>query len=135
MFRRKNNAMKHDRPHEADWKNFRKIVPGLQERYLRERNAELSAMLRDESLTPTNQFWTASDQIDEIGKILRLCFAGHSRSKMIHYLMIMYRYQMLTEEDLDGFSDEVRERLEQFAGFLKEGVQYAAASNGEKPLN
>jgi hypothetical protein len=104
--------MKNDQPSESDWKKFRTIVPGLRERYLRERNSELSAILQDESLTPTNQFWTASDRIEEIRKILRSCLDGHSRSKMMNFLAIMYRHQMLTESDLNAFSEEILERLE-----------------------
>ena len=110
------NAMKHDGPIESDWKKFRAIVPELRERYLRERNAELSAILRDESSTPTHRFWTASERIEEIEKILKSCLDGHSRSTMMVYLMMMYRHQMLTEADLNGFSEEVRGRL---AGFPK----------------
>ena len=104
--------MKHDQPGESDWKKFRTIVPELRERYLRERNSEMSAILQDESLTPTDQFWTASDRIEEIRKILRSCLDGHSRSKMMNFLAIMYRHQMLTESDLEGFSEEILERLE-----------------------
>ena len=107
---RRINAMKHDQPSESDWKKFRMIVPELRERYLRERNSEIIAILRDESSTPTNKFWTASERIEEIGRILRSCLDGHSRSTMMNYLMIMYRHQMLTEEDLGGFSEEVRGR-------------------------
>lgn len=39
-----------DKPKESDWKTFRKLVPELRERYLRQRNAELNAILHDESL-------------------------------------------------------------------------------------
>ena len=125
--------MKHDRPSESDWKKFRAIVPELRERYLRERNSELSAILRDESSTPTNQFWTASERIEEIGKILRSCLDGHSRSTMMNYLMIMYRHQMLTKIDLDGFSEEVRERLERLTESQIKPAQQVAASDGDKP--
>ena len=102
--------MKQDQPSEPDWKKFRMIVPELRERYLRERNSEIIAILRDESSTPTNKFWTASERIEEIGKILRSCLDGHSRSTMMNYLMIMCRHKLLTEEDLGGFSEEVRDR-------------------------
>ena len=101
------------------------IVPELRERYLRERNSEISAILRDESSTPTNKFWTASERIEEIGKILRSCLDGHSRSTMMNYLMIMCRHHMLTEEDLDDFSVEVRGR---FTEIQKELAQQIAAA-------
>ena len=104
--------MKNNQPEESDWKKFRALVPELRERYLRGRNAELIAILRNESLTPTEQFWNANERMDEVGTILRSCLDGHKRSTMVNSLMLMYRYQMITDQDLDGFSVEVRERLE-----------------------
>ena len=121
--------MKHNQPCESDWKKFRTIVPNLRERYLRERNSELCAILRDESLTPTNQFWTASERIDEIGKILKSSLDGHSRSTMIHYMIVMYGHQILREEDLADFSEEVRGRI---AGIRELHVQQASECEGEK---
>ena len=98
-------------PEENDWKRFRAMVPELRERYLRERNAELMGILQDGSLTPTEKFWSASERMEEVGKILRTCLDGHTRSKMMSFLMLMYRYQMLTDQDLKGFSEEVRMRI------------------------
>lgn len=103
--------MTREGPLESDWKKFRKIVPELRERYLRERNSELDAILRDESLTPTDRFWAVSKRVDEIGAILRMCLNGHTRSKMMHYLLLMYRHQLLVDGDMEGFSEGVRERL------------------------
>jgi len=87
------------------------MVPELRERYLRKRNAELMAMLQDESLTQTEKFWSTNERMEEIGKILQTCLDGHSRSKMMMFLMIMYRYRMIEDQDLEGFSDEVRTRI------------------------
>jgi hypothetical protein len=86
----------------------------------------LSAILRDEALNATDQFWTASERIDEIGKILKSCLDGHSRSTMVSYLMMMQRHQMLREEDLDGFSEGVRERLAGIQQILSQSVSFNA---------
>ncbi len=96
---------------ESDWKIFRSIVPELRERYLRDRNNELIAILQDESLTPTEKFWTTSERMKEIGGILRTCLDDHKRSKMIDSLMLMYRHQIIMDADLEAFSDGVRERV------------------------
>jgi len=122
--------MKHDQPSESDWKKFRMIVPELRERYLRKRNSEIIVILRDESSTPTNIFWTASERIEEIGRILRSCLDGHTRSTMMNYLMIMCRHQMLTEEDLGGFSEEVRGRCTEIQ---KEIAQQDGGGNAPEP--
>jgi len=98
-------------PEEADWKRFRAIVPELRERYLRERNIELISILQGESGTPTEKFWTASERMEEIGGILRTCLDDHRRSNMVHTLARMYRHQMISEGDLNGFSEDVCERI------------------------
>ena len=100
-----------NQPAESDWKKFRAIVPELRERYLSERNIELISILQDEALTPTEKFWTASERIDEIGVVLRACLEDHRRSKMMLSLMLMYRHRMISDEDLEVFSEEVRKRI------------------------
>jgi hypothetical protein len=101
-----------DNPKEADWKKFRKMVPVLRERYLEKLIPELTAMLQNEKQTPTERFWNASERTEEIGKILRTCLDGHTRSRMMSFLLLMIRHQMMTEEDLKGFSDELREQID-----------------------
>ena len=103
--------MTNNQPAESDWKKFRSIVPELRERYLRARNTELIAIFQSESLTPTEKFWTASERMEEIGGILRTCLDDHRRSNMMHSLRLMYHHQMITDEDLNGFSEEVRDRI------------------------
>lgn len=103
--------MKNNQPDESDWKCFRAMVPELRERYLRDRNAELIAILQGESLTPTEKFWTANERMKEFGGILRTCLDDHRRSKMMDSLMLMYRYQMIKDADLEKFIEEVRERV------------------------
>jgi hypothetical protein len=47
----------------------------------------------------------------EFGGILRTCLDDHRRSKMMDSLMLMYRYQMIKDADLEKFSEEIRERV------------------------
>ena len=68
-------------------------------------------MLQSESLTPTETFWAVSERMDEIGDILRSCLDDHRRSRMMSSLMLMYLHQMIADEDLNGFSEEVREQV------------------------
>lgn len=100
-----------DKPAESDWKAFRALVPELRERYLCGRNAELLAVLRDDSLSPTEQFWELEERTREIAGVLRDCLEDHSRSKMVSCMMLMHRHEMLTDADLVGFSQDVRERI------------------------
>lgn len=107
-FRKKN--MKHEFQ-ESDWKRFRAIVPELREHYIVERNAELLEIFNDEKLSQTERFWEVKDRQDEIAGILKSCLDGHTRSKMVFFMQVMYRHQMLMDEDMGGFSEGVRERV------------------------
>jgi len=102
----------HDTPQESDWKAFRRMVPELRERYLGRRIPKLLAVLQDESLTPTERFWKVEERIDKEAKVLRKCLDGHSRSRMFLFIMQMRRSRMLTDEDLEPFSDELREQIQ-----------------------
>ena len=98
-------------PIESDWKTFSKMVPELRERYLREKNAELIAILQAPDKTSTEQFWDAEEHCRKEAKILRYCLIGHSRSKMYLFMGSMLKYGMLRKEDLEPFSEELRAHL------------------------
>jgi hypothetical protein len=110
--------MMRDQPAESDWKMFKAMVPEWRERYLRERNIELISILQDEASTPTERFWSASERMEKIGGVLRACLDDHKRSNMMSALRLMYHHQLISDEDLKGFSGEVRER---FAGGSNKG--------------
>ncbi len=40
------------------------MVPDLRERYLEEKNKDIAAILMDEGLTPTEQFWDARERME-----------------------------------------------------------------------
>ncbi len=96
---------------ESDWKIFRKRVPEWRERYLQTKNKEIIGILSDKNKTPTEQFWDTKKKMDEEARILVDCLDGHSRSKMDWYLLLMYRYGLINNDDLKEFSKELRENL------------------------
>jgi hypothetical protein len=98
------------KPHESDWKTFRKRVPEWRERYLENRNREIAAILTNSGKTPTEQFWEAEKRIDEEAQLLVDLLDGHSRSKMFWYLMRMLGHGFIGHGDLEEFSEELRER-------------------------
>ncbi len=99
------------KPRESDWKRFRKMVPELRERYLKEKNVELVSHLTDSSKTPTEQFWNTFEKMKEESKILENCLDGHSRSNMVLAMALMCRHGMLNEEYLSEFSDELKMKI------------------------
>ena len=103
-----------ERPKESDWKKFRGMVVDLRERYLREKNRELAAMLSDPGKTATEQFWETMEKMEKEQWILEECLDGHSRSKLFLSMGLMCRYGMLRREDLENFSPELQEELSRF---------------------
>lgn len=99
------------KPQESDWKIFRRRVPQWRERYLERKNKEIVYALTNANRTPTEQFWDAERKISRQAKILVKCLDGHSRSKMLMYLMTMYGHGLIEESDLDVFSEELRDRI------------------------
>ena len=95
----------------SDWKAFRRRVPEWRERYLRLRNEELVGLLRDEGLTPTERFWRVEERVAEEARVLRACLDGHSKRKVAWYLSLMYSHGMIDGEDLDAFSEGLREAV------------------------
>lgn len=95
----------------SDWKAFRRRVPAWRERYLRLRNEELVELLRDEGLTPTERFWRVEERVAEEARVLTTCLDGHSKGKVAWYLSLMYGHGMIGSEDLDGFSEGLREAV------------------------
>lgn len=116
----------------SDWRVFRRRVPEWRERYLRLRNEELVGLLRDEALTPTERFWRAKDQMDEEARVLRACLDGHSKRKMMWYVSLMYDHGMLGDDDLDEFSEELREAVRASARF-EEGEESGRPEGGVAP--
>lgn len=93
---------------EADWKKFRKMAPLLRERYLTEQNARIISLFTDPKKTETERFWDAEEVVRDVAKALCRCLDGHSRSKMTHFMRLMFNVGMLKREDLVNFSPKVR---------------------------
>ena len=97
-----------DKSLESDWKTFKKQVPQWRERYLNRKNREIVAILKDNERTPTDQFWDTKEMIAGEAKVLMDCLDGHSRSKMVMFLLLMLRHGIIEELDLSPFSEEVK---------------------------
>ena len=78
--------MRGDKPKESDGKTFRKIVPDLRERYLRQKNEEINHLLLEKGRTPTERFWAADERLEKEARIRIDGLDGHSRSKMKGYI-------------------------------------------------
>ncbi len=95
----------------TDWRLMRRHLSEWRDRYLERKNKEIVAVLQDENKTPTERFWEAKEIMDKEAQILEYCLNGHSRAKMLRYLLRMYCYGLINRTDLEEFSPELRERV------------------------
>ena len=99
------------KPKESDWKKFKNSLDKWRERYLKRKNDEIRAMLKDSALNETEKFWNIVDFQKNESKILRNCFDGYSRSRMSLHMALMKKFEMITQEDIEEFSEELQKHL------------------------
>ena len=92
---------------ESDWKLFRAQLPGWQERHMESLIREYAILLAG-SEKASEKFWALTRRIEEdqqhVGVVARM-----SRSNMHRNLLALLREGVITLDDLEGFSDELRE--------------------------
>jgi hypothetical protein len=101
----------HMKPKESDWKRFRNSLDKWRERYLQRKNGEIQAILQNQNSSETEKFWKIFDFQKRESKKLRDCLDGNSRFNMILDIALMKKYEMIFEEDIEGFSTELQEFL------------------------
>ena len=99
------------KPKESDWKKFRNSLDKWRENYLKRKNEEIRAILEDENRSETEKFWDIVDFQKEESKVLRNCLDGYSRSKMSLHMALMKKYEMICQEDIEEFSEELQEYI------------------------
>lgn len=85
------------------------MLPELRERYLAEQNPTFITILNDDNRTPTEQFWDTLNTMKKQAKILQDCLDGYSKSSMDIHILLMLRHGLMKEQDLNAFSNELRE--------------------------
>ena len=94
---------------EADWRLFCKKLPDWQEAYMNRLNQEYAALLAG-SGSAADKFWELEKRINSdkqhIGVVARM-----SRSNMYYNMLNLLAEGAITLDDLDGFSDDLRERM------------------------
>ena len=99
---------------ESDWKLFRKKIGGWQEAYMDRLNQEYLKILQDETTAPSQKFWALEKRIRQdkrdTGVIIDM-----RRSIMIMNLVSLLNEGAITMDDLDEFSEELREKIRYIA--------------------
>ena len=98
-----------DKIREADWRLFRSRFPIWQEAYMERLNREYIALL-SETGPASEKFWELEKRIHEDerrgGVVMRM-----SRSNMELNLLSLLSGGVISTAELDGFSEELREKL------------------------
>lgn len=92
-----------------DWSLFREKISDWQEAYMNELNKEYIELLSGEG-RPSEKFWTLEERIrndkKDTGVQLKM-----SRSNCIPNIILLLNEGAITMEDLDEFSDELKETI------------------------
>lgn len=92
---------------EKDWKILRKKVPVWQEKYMAKLNQEYVKLLQRNKNASEN-FWDLEERIFKdkrsIGVVIDM-----RRSKMIENILALLHDKVITFDDLDEFSDDLKE--------------------------
>ncbi len=97
---------------EKDWKLFRSKIADWQENYMDRLNKEYIELLSGEG-NPSDKFWALEKRIREDKKDCGVQ-CEMSRSNQSYIMMSLLNEGAITLEDLEGFSDELREIMRRF---------------------
>ncbi len=92
---------------EQDWKLFRSRLPQWQEAYMNRLNMEYTALLTGEG-SPSDKFWALEKRIKEDMKSPGV-ITEMRRSKLQEHLIGLLHDGAITQSDLEGFSDRLKQ--------------------------
>jgi len=95
---------------ESDWKLFRERIVGWQEAFMEKLIAEYAIILQDGSKYASERFWEIEKRIKEDKRLSRV-MCERRRSMLLSNMISLYREGAITDDDLEGFSDELLRRV------------------------
>lgn len=93
----------------SDWQLFNKLLPEWQERYVNRLNQEYKKIL-DSDDSPSNKFWKLEKRIKADRKSPGVLVEASKRS-MFQTLLQLLSEKVIIDEDLNGFSEELRDEI------------------------
>ena len=94
---------------ENDWRLFRTRIVQWQERCMERLNQEYISLLNGDG-TPSDKFWALEKRINE-DKHHAGVRIDMRRSMLVHNLTLLLRGSVISEADLEGFSDGLKSFL------------------------
>ena len=98
---------------EKDWKLFRKKLGGWQEAYMDKLVEEYKDILNSDA-SSSDKYWTLRKKIYDGYKSPSVLARDVSRSNMFTILLGLLHDQAINMDDLNEFSDELKEDIAQF---------------------
>ena len=95
---------------EKDWKLFRSRLPGWQETYMEKVIEEYRELLSRKEQA-SEKFWALDERIKRDKRNPGVLLHDVKHSNMDIHLLQLLRYEVIRLEDLDGFSEELRDKL------------------------
>lgn len=99
---------------EKDWKLFRNKISNWQEAYMEKLNKEYIALLSGEG-NASDKFWKLEKRIREDKKDCGVR-CKMSRSNQFHVMLSLLDEGAITFDDLEDFSDDLKDTMKHFAG-------------------
>ena len=107
---------------EKDWKLFRSRLPDWQEAYMDKLVKEYIDLLSGDKL-PSDKFWTLEERVRQDKRNPGVLITEMRHSRMRSNLLNLLGYDVITVDDLVGFSKELRQDLEQIVKSRSEESQ------------
>lgn len=93
-----------------DWKLYREKIAGWQERYMDRLNKEYIAILSSGKGNPSDRFWELEARIKKDRRHPGVIIERR-KSNAFFDIVDLLRRNVITCDDLDGFSDELQEAV------------------------
>ena len=98
---------------ESDWKVFKKVREKALDRYCRRVLEECERICLDETKSAHKRYGTLYGYIRARDKDMAKAFDDFRRSTAVLCLMLMHKYDLLREDEIQAFSGEVQRSLEE----------------------
>ena len=95
---------------EKDWKLFRSKLPGWQEAYMEKLVEEYKSLLSGTE-NASEKYWALEERIRQDKRSPSVVLYDVRRSRMEIHLLQLLRCKVIQLQDLEDFSEELRERL------------------------
>lgn len=98
---------------QQDWKLFKECLPIWQNRHLENVVNQYLEILSDNGTEPAERFWQLENRVSEDKKHPGV-IVEMNRDNVVSTIVSMLREGIITEDDLNGFSDELKEVIRFF---------------------